>query len=325
MNKRHPGTGPLAEHGPRRYWDAVDLPAYGAQGRVYRAKVRRRQRPEKVAFVLTGGGSLGAVQVGMLRAMIELGIEADIVLGSSVGALNAACYAQNPTLEGVDVIQRAWMEAVGDELFNHGRLWSLKQFATKRSAVYEENGLANIIDRVVVHERIEEFELPLGVMATSLTGDPERCFWSGPTRDLLLASSALPGVFPSVLIGSQRFIDGGVVNNMPVVQAVEAGATKIYVLLCGPQMAETETFGPRPIDHVIGAFALARKARAWHDLDSLSTDVEVQVMPGPTVGRLFYVDLSRTAELIERGKAVAHAFFKATAAAAARDMMAAAQ
>jgi NTE family protein len=296
----------------RRRWDAVDLPTHGAQGRVYRSKHRHFHRHDKVAFVLTGGGALGAVQVGMLQALVEFGVEADMVLGSSVGALNAAGYAQSPTPEGIDGLRRAWMDAQRNDLFNHGRLWSLKQFATKRSAIYEENGLAAIIDQMVVHDRIEEFRVPLGVMATSLTGDPERCFWAGPTRDLLLASSALPGVFPSVMIGSQRFIDGGVINNMPVVQAVAAGATKIYVLLCAPKMAETETFGPRPIDHVIGAFALARKARAWHDLDNLSTDVEVMVIPGPSAERLYYVDLSHTGELIERGRAVADAFLDVT-------------
>jgi len=312
MESRHPGAGTLTPCDPRRYWDSVDLPAFGSQGRIYRAKHRRARRREKVAFVLTGGGALGAVQVGMLRALVEFGIEADIVLGSSVGALNAAGYAENPTHEGVDIVERAWLDAKGSDLFNYGRLWSLKQFTTKRAAVYEENRLATLIDQVVVHDRIEDFALPFGVIATSLSGDPERCFWSGPARDLLLASSALPGVFPSVLIGNQRFIDGGVVNNMPVVQAVDAGATKIYVLQCGPKMSETETFGPRPIDHVIGAVTLARKARAWHDLDSLSADVEVMVIPGPSAAKLYFVDLSHTAELIARGREVAHAFLKAT-------------
>jgi NTE family protein len=311
MSDRQPDAGQLTTTDPRRYWDAVELPAFGSQGRIYRAKQRGVPRPEKVAFVFTGGGALGAVQVGMLQALIELGIEADLVLGSSVGALNAAGYAQNPTLAGVDVVQQAWLDAKGHDLFNHGRLWSIKQFATKRPAVYEENRLATLIDQVVSHDRIEDFKIPLGVIVTSLTGDPERCFWAGPARDLLLASSALPGVFPSVVIGSHRFIDGGVVNNMPIAQAVEAGATKIYVLQCGPKMAETEIFGPRPIDHVIGAFALARKARAWHDLDNLSADIEVMVIPGPSSARLYYVDLSHTAELIERGRAVALAFLKA--------------
>jgi NTE family protein len=324
MDMDNPSTGarPSAEFGPRRHWDAVDLPAHGAQGRVYRTKNHYVPRRDKVAFVLTGGGALGAVQVGMLRALVEHDIRADVVLGSSVGALNAAGYAQNPTHDGIDIVQRAWMDAQGNDLFNHGRLWSLKQFATKRNAVYEVNGLATLIDQVVVHERIEEFQVPFGVMATSLTGDPERCFWVGPARDLLLASSALPGVFPSVMIGNQRFIDGGVINNMPVVHAVAAGATKIYVLLCGPQMAETETFGPRPIDHVIGAFALARKARAWHDLDSLSTDIEVMVIPGPSAAKLYYVDLSHTSELIERGRAVAHAFLNVTEQHASRESVA---
>lgn len=309
MEKRRPDPGALL-CGRRRYWDAVDIPSYGAQGRIYRAKHRRFHRRDKVALVLTGGGALGAVQVGMLRALVERGLRADMVLGSSVGALNAAGYAQDPTHDGIDAVQRAWLGARDNALFNHGRLWSLKQFATKRNAVYEENGLAAIIDGVVVHERLEHFPVPLGVMATSLSGDPERCFWSGPTRDLLLASSALPGVFPPVAISGELFIDGGVINNAPVSHAVAAGATKVYVLLCGPKMAESETLGPRPLDQVLGAFALARKARTLHDLDNLPADVEACVIPGPSAPKLYYVDLSHTAELIDRGLGVARAFLE---------------
>ena len=305
-----------ADHaGPRpgrRYWDAVDLPAFGAQGRVYRAQRRRSFRRQRVAFVLTGGGTLGAVQVGMLRALLERGIRADVVLGSSVGALNAAAFAQDPSLGGVEVLERAWQTAKENLMLNRGRLWSLMHLATKRDAIYEENTLGTLIDAFLSYDRIEDALLPCAVMASALSGHPERCFWSGPTRALLLASSALPGIFPPVTIDGERFIDGGVINNMPVNHAVSAGATLIYVLLCGPRMAETEVFGPRPVDHILGAFALARKARALQDLDRLPPHVEAFVVPGPEAPKLYYVDLSHTDALIARGYEVANAFLDAT-------------
>src|SRR5580704_17989501 len=121
MDKPSPSARPSTEFGPRRHWDAVDLPVHGAQGRVYRTKnsyLAGRDIRDKIAFVLTGGGALGAVQVGMLRALVEHDIRADVVLGSSVGALNGAGYAQNPTHDGIDIVQRAWMDAQGNDLFN---------------------------------------------------------------------------------------------------------------------------------------------------------------------------------------------------------------
>jgi NTE family protein len=264
-----------------------------------------------VAFVLTGGGTLGAVQVGMLRALVERGVRADVVLGSSVGALNAAAFAQDPTPHGVDVLERAWRTAKDNLLFHRGRLWSLKQLATKRDAVYQEHTLGTLIDAFLSYDRIEDAALPCAVMASALSGHPERCFWSGPARPLLLASSALPGIFPPVTIDGERYIDGGVINNMPVTHAVSAGASLIYILLCGPRLAETEVFGPRPVDHILGAFALARKARALQDLDRLPPHVEALVLPGPEAPKLYYVDLSHTDALMARGYEVANAFLDA--------------
>lgn len=316
---RDPHPNHVAPHLGRRYWDAVDLPAFGSQGRIYRAQRRRSFRRHRVAFVLTGGGTLGAVQVGMLRALLERGIRADLVLGSSVGALNAAAFAQDPSVQGVEVLERAWHAAKDNLTLNRGRLWSLMQLATKRDAVYQENTLGTLIDSFLSHGRIEDAAIPCAIMASSLSGHPERCFWSGPARDLLLASSALPGIFPPVTINGERFIDGGVINNMPVNHAVSAGATLIYVLLCGPRMAETEMFGPRPVDQILGAFALARKARALQDLDRLPSHVEALVLPGPEAPRLYYVDLSHTDALIERGYEVANAFLDVAGESVAPD------
>ncbi|HZU80685.1 MAG TPA: patatin-like phospholipase family protein, partial [Acidimicrobiales bacterium] len=128
---------------------------------------------------------------------------------------------------------------------------------------------------------------------------------------LLLASSALPGVFPPVQVDGIEMIDGGVINNVPVSHAVAAGATDIFVLVCGPRLSDIDSFGPRPIDRVFSALALARKARVLHDLDNLPDDVEAAVIPGPSMGRIFYSDLSRTEELVDRGYEVASAFLDA--------------
>lgn len=301
-----PGGPPLQGPG-RRWWDAVDLPAFGAQGRVYRAP-RPASRPARVAFVLSGGGTLGAVQVGALRALAEGDVQADVVVGSSVGALNGAAYAQGSGAANISRLQRAWLAAGEDQVFHRSRMWEIVHFATRRESIYEHNGLASVIDSAIDFSDLAESPVPLGVVVTALSGDPERCYWQGPARELLLASSALPGVFPPVHLEGTEMIDGGVINNVPVSHAVAAGATSIFVLLCGPRLSEIDAFGPRPIDRVLAALALARKARVLHDLDQLPDDVEAAVIPGPTTGRLFYSDLSHTAELIERGYQVGETF-----------------
>ncbi|HZU78724.1 MAG TPA: patatin-like phospholipase family protein, partial [Acidimicrobiales bacterium] len=131
----------------RRWWEAVDLPAFGAQGRLYRARRRRTlSRPRRVAFVLSGGGTLGAVQVGALRALVEHGIHADLVLGSSVGALNGAAYAHGSTLANVERIRRAWLTARDNIVFTRGRLWEIVQFVGRKQSVYETHGLSGLID-----------------------------------------------------------------------------------------------------------------------------------------------------------------------------------
>ncbi len=306
---------PIPERHGRRWWDAVDLPGLGAQGRVYRA-LRPSWRPRRVAFVLSGGGTLGAVQVGALRALVERGVHADLVVGSSVGALNGAAYAQGSDPDNLARLHQAWVRAAADAVFHRGRMWELVHFAARREAVYEHNGLASVIESAIDFSDLSQSPIPLGVVVTALTGDPERCYWEGPARELLLASSALPGVFPPVRLHGTEMIDGGVINNVPVTDAVAAGATALYVLLCGPRLSEIDSFGPRPIDRVLAALALARKARVLHDLDQLPDDVEAAVIPGPVTGRFFYSDLSHTEELIEQGYQVAAAFLDRLGASA---------
>ena len=264
-----------------------------------------------MAFVLSGGGTLGATQVGALRALVEHDIHADLVLGSSVGALNGAAYAHGSNLDNIERLRRAWLSAAGSGVFTHGRMWELLHFTTKRPSVYEHHGLRSLVESAIEFEDLSHAPIPLGVMVTALSGDPERCYWKGPARELLLASSALPGVFPSVFLDGEELIDGGVINNVPVSHAVAAGATSIYVVVCGPRLSEIDTFGPRPIDRVLGALALARKARVLHDLDNLPEDVEATVIPGPLRNRIFYSDLSQTGQLIETGYEVASAMLDA--------------
>ena len=193
--------------------------------------VRMLRRPAPVtAFVLGGGGNLGAVQVGMLRALFECAVAPDLLVGCSVGALNAAGLAGDPSLGGVEHMWDVWAHLDGDELWPAGRISGLWQLGRKGHAIQPNTGLRDLIERAIPYRTFEESRLPVQVVATSLTYGRARWFSSGSIAEPVLASAALPAVFPPVIIDGEPYIDGGVVDNVPISRAIALGATRVYVL-----------------------------------------------------------------------------------------------
>jgi NTE family protein len=259
--------------------------------------------------VFSGGGSLGAVQVGQLRALLDHGVVPDLVVGSSIGALNAAAFAQNPTREGVAALEQIWKRAARtNTVFGYSKAGEIMRFALRREAVYPTSTLREVIAEGILFDQIEDAPLRYGVMTTALSGNPERCWWEGAAKKLVLASAAIPGVFPPVVYDGLTLIDGGVTNNVPINQAVEAGCTRIFVLLCKPVIQSPVTQGPRPIDSLVGAFALARQARLYSDLESVGDAVEMVIIPGTGKRAPYHTDLSATEQLIDEGELVADIF-----------------
>src|SRR5438067_7935111 len=204
------------------------------RGEVSNMSVRLLRRPTPVtAFVLGGGGNLGAVQVGMLRALFECAVAPDLLVGCSVGALNAAGLAGDPGLGGVDHMWDVWAHLDGDELWPAGRISGLWQLGRKGHAIQPNTGLRDLIERAIPYRTFEESRLPVQVVATSLTYGRARWFSSGSIAEPVLASAALPAVFPPVIIDGEPYIDGGVVDNVPISRAIALGATRVYVLHVG--------------------------------------------------------------------------------------------
>ena len=259
-----------------------------------------------IAFVLGGGGHLGAHEVGMLRALLERGIVPDVVLGTSIGAINGAAVAADPTQDGIARLAEMWTGFERSDAFGGSIIGRVATLARTRTHLHDNAGLRTLIEAALPVARIEDLALPFQCVAASIESASEKWFDRGPLVDAILASSAVPGLLPPVEIGGEHFLDGGIVNSIPVGRAAALGATTIYVLHVGRIERALEV--PRwPWEVGLVAFEIARRHRFFGDLEALSDDIEVHVMPtgaqDDAPGRfsdLRYRDTSRIPGHIER-------------------------
>lgn len=279
---------------------------------VSRAQWLRRlalRRKDRVAFVLSGGGPYGAMQVGMLRALLEAGITPDLAVGTSAGSFNAAALAADPSVEGMDRLADVWRSLDDEDLFPGARKRSSwARMVMRGDRIFENSGLHRLVDESLELSTFEDLRIPLGVVATELEDGHEEVFRSGDLIGPLLASSAMPGIFPPVEIGDKHYIDGGVTNAVPIAPAIEMGASRIYVLNCSGSQQERRP-RTRPMDHLLHAFLLSRSRRYHHDLPALAKRAELIVVPTPKVDfNVSFTSMAHTAELIDLGYDSASAF-----------------
>ena len=232
----------------------------------------------QIAFVLGGGGALGACEVGMLRALTDAGIRPDIVLGTSVGAVNGALYAADPSAAGAERLATLWAD--GDSAaFGASLLRQVTTLARTRTHLQDLEPLRRRLEQTLAPiASIEELAVPFQCVAASIERAAEHWFDSGPIADAVLASSAVPGILPPVKIGDEHFIDGGIVNSIPVGRAVSLGMGSVYVLQVG--RLEQPLRAPRwPWEVAMVAFEVARRHRFQYDLANLPSGIEVHVLP----------------------------------------------
>jgi NTE family protein len=262
-----------------------------------------RSRHDGDAFVLGGGGVLGAAEVGMLRALLEHGITPDLVVGTSVGAINGAVVAADPTLEGVGELAELWQSMSGEAVFGGSTVQRLRTAARSLTHLHDNAPLRRLLTRRLAVHRIEDLFVPFQCVAASIERAAEVWFDEGPLVDAVLASCAVPGFFPAVRIGDEHFIDGGIVNSIPVGRAVDLGARTVYVLHVGrierPLAAPT-----RPWDVATVSFEVARRHRFARDMAAVPPDVTVHVLPAADpkapLANLRYRDLRGVTERMER-------------------------
>jgi NTE family protein len=257
------------------------------------------------AFVLGGGGVLGANEVGMLRALLEAGIVPDMILGTSIGALNGAVLASDPSTASVERLTELWTSADEAGVFSGGMLSRLSTLAKTRTHAHPNEPLRAMLERALPVETIEELAVPFQCVAASIERAAEHWFTEGSIVDAVLASSAVPGLLPPVELDGENFFDGGLVNSIPVDRAVALGAATIFVLQVG-RIEQPLTKPTKPWEVALVAFEIARRHRFASQMNDLPATVEVHVLPtGEDVRfndltQLRYRNMSKTIERIER-------------------------
>ncbi|WP_205710944.1 patatin-like phospholipase family protein [Isoptericola sp. BMS4] len=232
-----------------------------------------------VAFVLGGGGVRGAVHVGMLQALLEAGIRPDLVVGTSIGAINGAAVAAEPELPVVDRLVEAWSSSVANEVYGEPWYRQLGRLARSRTHLYDPAALRRVIAGTLgAHTTFEDLRVPLAVVAASIERASEHWFDTGPLVDAVLASASVPGALPPTEIGGEHFVDGGMVNSIPLGEAVRRGATTVYVLQVG-RVEEPLTAPTRPADVARVSFEIARRHRYFRELDEARQTATVHVLP----------------------------------------------
>jgi NTE family protein len=255
---------------------------------------RMRQTPV-TAFVLSGGGNQGVAQVGMLRALLERGHRPDVVIGTSVGALNGAVIATTPSLEGVERLERVWSALRGEQVFPGNALRRAWNVLKRDDHLISNEGLAELIVAAGPAATFEELEIPLRVVTTDLISGDEVVFVRGPLHTALLGSAALPGIFPPVEYDGLVLVDGAVVNLVPISHALAGPIDRIFVLDVSDPLTERPI--KSPLDVAVRSFAISREQRFELELQWLPTDVELVVLPPPVDDRDF-VDFSDGERLI---------------------------
>lgn len=196
---------------------------------------RSRRSDEVVGFALSGGGARTAAQVGALRALIEGGIRPEIIAGSSAGAVNAAWYALNP--DRLDRLESIWLGLRQKDIFPGSSLRVLYNLA-RHGYVHQAHGWEAFLRRQIGGARFEDAEVQCAAVAVRLSDGMVTVFDTGKMVPAVMASTAIPGVFPPYRIDGELYVDGGVLEFLPIATLFERGATTVYALDCSSFLTE---------------------------------------------------------------------------------------
>ena len=250
------------------------------------------------AFVLSGGASLGAIQVGMLQALDAEGIRPDMVIGTSVGAVNGAWVASG---RPVSELTSVWYSLRSRQVFPVRPLVGLRGFLGRGSYLVPNSGLRQLLTNHMAFRRLEDAPIPFSVIATDVSSGEEVRLDQGSAIDAILASAAIPGVFPPVHIDGRDFIDGGIVDNTPFSQAIAGGATDVWVLSTGYSCAL-----PAPpkgaVAMALHGLALLVQQRFVAETSDRTYPVPVHLIPPPCPITVTPMDFSQSADLIDRAR-----------------------
>ena len=263
--------------------------------------------PRPVGYVLGGGGSLGAIQVGMLQALGERDIAPGIVAGSSVGSLNGAVVAQDPK-GAANRLSHFWIRLTRGDVFPGGLLAQARTLQRAKTHLFPSTGLAAVITSFLgAGTTFADLALPFAAVAMDSATALPHVLRDGPLLPALLASAAIPGLFPPVQIGSLQLYDGGLVANVPLRQAVAMGARSLVVLDCSFPGRLPDA--PGSLAEVLMYTAtVALRSQAVLEAPLVAAEVPVVYLPGPMPHPVSPLDFRQTNMLIEQSYEAARSF-----------------
>lgn len=267
--------------------------------------------PKPIAFAFSGGASLGAIQVGMLRALHMVGIHPDLLLGTSVGALNAAVIADRGFTAGLQALEALWARVQRSDIFDGAAFDQLLCLLQTGQSLFRHDRLNKLIAETLHARTFAELQLPLGVIATEVRSRRRTLFTTGNLRPALLASSAIPGLFPSVQMNQRRYVDGCFAANVPLAAALEMGAASLVVLHTGNRCSANQS-ARRLTDRLLATVAKALHQQALREAPLVAQQIPLIYLPAPTLPPHGLLEFAGNRELMS--KTVTHvAQFLATA------------
>ena len=252
------------------------------------------------AFVMAGGGSLGAVEVGMLQALLAWGEAPAFIVGASAGAINGAFFAAEPTAAGVAKLDRIWRGLRRRDVFPLNLRSVLGWFAHGGHLV-DSAGIRQLLERHLPYQQLENAALPIHIVASDMINGDEVLLSHGPAVDAILASAAIPGVFAPVRIDGRMLVDGGVANNTPISTAVRLGATRVIVLPTGFACA-LKSVPSNAVARAMHALSLLVARQLVHDAERYAAKVELRIVPSLCPLDCSPYDYSAGAMLIDRAE-----------------------
>jgi NTE family protein len=255
----------------------------------------------KTAFVLSGGAALGAIQVGMLRALYDRNIKPDLIVGTSVGAVNGAFIASRPfTSSTTDELAEIWRGLGRGQVFPLNPLTGFLGFFGARTHLVPERGLRELLLQHIEFRCLEQANVPFHVITTDVLTGSEVRLSRGPALDAVMASAAIPGVFPPVDWGHRHLMDGGIANHAPISDALELGAERVYVLPTGIACDLAEP--PHgALGMLLHSMSLLLMRRLQVEVELLADRAKLIVLPPPCRPGASPIDFSRSDQLIQRG------------------------
>lgn len=263
----------------------------------------------KTAFVLSGGASLGAVQVGMLRALAEAGFRPDLLVGTSAGALNAAWVAGHPDPDDLTDLEDLWVRMRREQVFRTDPALVVRGVLGRRNHLFAGSALESMLRDHLGYRRLERAAIPVHVVATEILTGREVVLSTGDAVSALMASAALPAVLAPVQVGGRPLVDGGVADNTPIRHAVDLDAERIFVLPGGYACALRTP--PRSVAGMaLHALTLVMQHRLAADVERYEKYVELVVLPAPCPLSVQPIDFRHARELIDRSYALSRSWLR---------------